>query len=578
MIVSRLPIAIASAVSDDRTINVPEAISPREAVFRHEIARLVQERDDDRLNAAAMAKTIASLEQQLEATTLKFESIALDLRNCPQPTGDYLNNAGGYDTLAYLKLLESQVAELQALNQEQRQLTTEIYASSSWRVTAPLRRLSTVTRGLFDKPVLADTLPPPEVARLPGAATRAARPDETAPSRLEALPCERPASMLDPLKRDSRGDLLVAADMPPLFDQAAGALRLSTLLSILAEAGWTVTFASRLGRQDLPEVFSTAEGMSRYEGPLQRQGVRRILYGLPEIEAYLQETPTQVDWAFLSFPWVARDIMPLVRARFPRALVAFDMVDFHGIRMTREAELQDDPIKLAEAKRMLDEELGLALAADVTVAVSEEERNALLDLAPLAVVKVVPCIFDVPSTPPPPLRDRAGLFFIGGFWHTPNGDGIKWFVERILPLVQAEVPDVMLRIAGSNMGDDVLALGIRPGVEVLGFVHEVEPLLDQHRVFVAPLRFGAGMKGKVAQSLVNGLPVVATKVGAEGMALVSGTHVLVADSETQFAEAVVRLLRDDDLWHRLSAQGQSHIKGTLSRKVVSEQLGALLCG
>jgi glycosyltransferase involved in cell wall biosynthesis len=235
-------------------------------------------------------------------------------------------------------------------------------------------------------------------------------------------------------------------------------------------------------------------------------------------------------------------------------------------------------MKLAEAKRMRDEELGLALAADVTVAVSDDDRNTLLALAPLAVVKVVPCIFDVPSTPPPSLCNRAGLFFIGGFWHTPNGDGIKWFVERILPLIQAEIPDVVLRIAGSNMGDDILALGVLPGVEVLGFVPEVEPLLDQHRVFIAPLRFGAGMKGKVAQSLANGLPVVATKIGAEGMTLVPGTHILVADEETRFADEVVRLLRDDDLWQRLSKQGRSHIESTLSRKIVSEQLGALLDG
>jgi glycosyltransferase involved in cell wall biosynthesis len=547
-------------------------------VLRREIARLMQERDDGRLNAAAAAKANAYLEERLETTAHKLEATVLGLRERPRPAGHRLDPPTGADDMrAHVDLLESQVAELRALNREQRHLIEAIYASSSWRVAAPLRRLTTMMRRLSGKPVSADT-PPPEVARLPGAVSRASSPDEAAASRPEALPYERLDLRQATPKRNGRGDLLVAADMPPLFDQQAGGLRLSTLLGMMAEAGWTLTFASLLGRQDLPEFFSTAEGMARYEGTLRRQGVRRILYGMPEIDAYLKETTTQVDWAFLSFPSVASNIMPLVRARFPRALVAFDMVDFHGVRMIREAELQDDSMKLAEAKRMRDEELGLALAADVTVAVSDDDRNTLLALAPLAVVKVVPCIFDVPSTPPPSLCNRAGLFFIGGFWHTPNGDGIKWFVERILPLIQAEIPDVVLRIAGSNMGDDILALGVLPGVEVLGFVPEVEPLLDQHRVFIAPLRFGAGMKGKVAQSLANGLPVVATKIGAEGMTLVPGTHILVADEETRFADEVVRLLRDDDLWQRLSKQGRSHIESTLSRKIVSEQLGALLDG
>jgi glycosyltransferase involved in cell wall biosynthesis len=227
---------------------------------------------------------------------------------------------------------------------------------------------------------------------------------------------------------------------------------------------------------------------------------------------------------------------------------------------------------------MREEEIGLARAADVTLAITPEEKASILAAAPQAVVKVLPNVFDLPPRTHPPLADRHGLFFIGGFWHRPNSDGIRWFVDAILPLIRAELPEVGLTIAGSNMDDAILALGARPGVTVAGFVPELQPVFDRHRVFVAPLRFGAGMKGKVAQSLLHGLPAVATGIGAEGMGLVHGTHILVAEEAADFAQEVVSLLRDDALWERLAARGRQHIETTLSREAVKPQLEAVFRG
>jgi glycosyltransferase involved in cell wall biosynthesis len=113
---------------------------------------------------------------------------------------------------------------------------------------------------------------------------------------------------------------------------------------------------------------------------------------------------------------------------------------------------------------------------------------------------------------------------------------------------------------------------------VLGYVPELSPYLDNSRVFVAPLRFGAGMKGKVGQSLAHGLPVVATPVGAEGMQLEDGVHLLVAETPEVFAEQVLRLLRDDDLWTALQREGRTLIQETLSEDVIREQLDGVLRG
>jgi O-antigen biosynthesis protein len=267
-----------------------------------------------------------------------------------------------------------------------------------------------------------------------------------------------------------------------------------------------------------------------------------------------------------------------VRSRCPNAHIAYDMVDFHSLRMTREAALRNDPKILAEAEQQRAVELACASSADVTIAVSEAEKAALLELLPEAVVEVVPLVFELGAWPPPGPAGREGLLFVGGFYHTPNVDAVRWFVERVLPIIRREAPDLVLRIAGANPSEEVLALARQPGVEVLGFVSDLGPLYDRHRVCIAPLRFGAGMKGKVAQSMASGLPIVSTSIGIEGMALEEGAAVLVADGEAEFAAHVLRLLRDDELWLRLSTQGRAYIERTLSVEAVRPLLEAILRG
>jgi hypothetical protein len=271
-------------------------------------------------------------------------------------------------------------------------------------------------------------------------------------------------------------------------------------------------------------------------------------------------------------------VMPMVRVRCPIARIAYDMVDFHGVRMAREAALFGDAELLEKANRQQEIEVACAKAADVTLAINDEERQTLLSLAPEAVVEVIPLVFEIPPTIPPGLGNREGLLFVGGFWHRPNGDAIRWFVERVWPLVRRAVPDAVLRIAGSNPTDEVLALGAQPGIEVLGFVPDMGAVLDRHRVSIAPLRYGAGAKGKVGQALIHGLPVVATKVGAEGMSLRDGTHLLVADDEEAFAAHVIQLLEDDALWSRLSTHGRMHMENSFSTAVVKQQLVEALDG
>jgi glycosyltransferase involved in cell wall biosynthesis len=134
---------------------------------------------------------------------------------------------------------------------------------------------------------------------------------------------------------------------------------------------------------------------------------------------------------------------------------------------------------------------------------------------------------------------------------------------------------VRLNIVGSDMPADIQRLKAKD-VEPLGYVPDVNPLFEQARVFVAPLRHGAGMKGKVGHALSFGLPVVTTSIGAEGIGLISGETALISDDPDEFANMVARLYTDEGLWTRLSSSGRELIASRFSEGVVKEKLIALV--
>jgi glycosyltransferase involved in cell wall biosynthesis len=182
---------------------------------------------------------------------------------------------------------------------------------------------------------------------------------------------------------------------------------------------------------------------------------------------------------------------------------------------------------------------------------------------PDADVRVIPNANDVAEVVPPP-DGREGLLFVGGFQHTPNLDAAIVLVREIMPLVWRELPECVLTIVGPHRPPEIDALA-SARVRVAGWVPDMTELLEGSRLMVAPLRYGAGMKGKVTQSLAAGLPVVTTTVGAEGLAIEPGEHMLVADHVDQIAADVIRLYRDDELWRRLSAAGQRAAEAGWSR-------------
>jgi glycosyltransferase involved in cell wall biosynthesis len=141
--------------------------------------------------------------------------------------------------------------------------------------------------------------------------------------------------------------------------------------------------------------------------------------------------------------------------------------------------------------------------------------------------------------------------------------------------VHERLPELVFTVVGSHMPARIQALG-GPGVNIVGYVEDVDPLLARARISVAPLRYGAGVKGKVNQAMAHGLPVVATGVASEGMGLRPGVDLLVADDPQDYADAIVRLYGDEALWHSLAEHGRANIQRHFSRANAAKTLAGLV--
>ena len=363
--------------------------------------------------------------------------------------------------------------------------------------------------------------------------------------------------------------VLFVSDWLPAMDRASGALRIFSMLRMLRENGYRVAFGADHDKLEHVGFFGSEEAVNRYEATLARAQIG-VFYGFAEILRHLHQEGHLYDFVVLSFPEVAYRYLPCARAYTVHAKVIYDPVDLHWLRLEREANIKDDlqlRQKAADFQRI--ERFNTA-AADLVIAITEEEKKQLLRAAPNAEIAVIPNIHECVDRPDPS-SGRKDLFFIGYFMHTPNEDAVIYFVEEIFPLVRQQLPEVVFHIAGSGMTEAVKALA-RPGVNPVGYVPDPSIYFHHCRVFVAPLRFGAGMKGKIGQSMSFGLPVVTTSIGAEGMQLVDRKHALIADTSDDFARAVVELYRDRRLWEALATESLAHVRAHFSRTAVQAKL------
>jgi glycosyltransferase involved in cell wall biosynthesis len=230
--------------------------------------------------------------------------------------------------------------------------------------------------------------------------------------------------------------------------------------------------------------------------------------------------------------------------------------------MRRQAELESDEDLGEQAASMQARELALVAQADCTITHSHFEREVLADLAPAATVQVWPLMYPCHGTKAG-FAARQDVVFLGGYRHQPNVDAVQYFTAGILPKLRRKAPGLRLIAAGANPTAEILALE-STHVVVTGQLADLRPVLDGARVFVCPLRVGAGVKGKIMTALAYGIPVVSTSVGIEGSGLIPDEHVLLADDPDSFVRQTLRLYNDQVLWERLSLAGQALMRDAFS--------------
>jgi GT2 family glycosyltransferase/glycosyltransferase involved in cell wall biosynthesis len=366
--------------------------------------------------------------------------------------------------------------------------------------------------------------------------------------------------------RDHRlkGRILVIDACTPEPDQDSGSLRLRYLMECFRELGYGVTF--------LPDNRAPA---GRYTTDLQQDGVEAVYKPwISSLERFFTDRAGEFDFVMISRHYVAARYLSLLKRHCPKTRFLFDTVDLHYLREERLAELETSLSLQRAAAQTRRSELSVIEAADATLVVSPVEQAVLREAAPDARVHVISNVHEVVGSRRP-FAERKDLFFVGGYQHPPNIDAARWFVGSIWPLIHRELPDVEFHLIGSKAPEEVRSLEGN-GVCFHGFVKDLEPWLDGCRIAVAPLRYGAGIKGKVNISMSRGQPVVATPTAVEGMFAKPGRDVMVAETAEEFAAQVVRLYRDEELWNTVSAHGVENVRQYFSVDTARRNLRELL--
>lgn len=240
-----------------------------------------------------------------------------------------------------------------------------------------------------------------------------------------------------------------------------------------------------------------------------------------------------------------------------RVLVAMEAAGLSALDAYRSAQGLDRLVRRLDLAAWRRFEPAALTGADAVVCYTERDRRALEAAAPGAIVETIPLRVVLPTTPLDPVGSGDGVvLFVGGFGHRPNVDAAIRLATEIFPHVRARSPGAVLQLVGDKPPVAVRRLA-GEHVVVTGRVDDVTPYLDAAAVVAAPLRLGGGMRVKVLEALAAGKALVASPLALEGLAVRAGEHLLIADGDEQFADAITRLLADRELRAALGRQARS---------------------
>jgi GT2 family glycosyltransferase len=341
--------------------------------------------------------------------------------------------------------------------------------------------------------------------------------------------------------------IIVIDSYVPCYNRESGSNRLYQILKIIRNLNYHITF-----------VPDNRNGEQPYTNELQVSGIKVLYntrYFYDSFKKQIQETVIYTDIAWICRPELFAKYFPLISIN-DKIRIIYDTIDLHFLRLEREKELF--PKKRNNVKKVKKMELAAVNIADTTIAISDVDEEILHGYKARNVV-VIPNVHNLKyRVLKKDFKERKNILFIGSYKHTPNIDAVLWLIKEIMPIVWRVDPEIKVTLLGSKTTKAVENLA-SDKVFVPGFINDVSFYFNSHRLFVAPLRYGAGMKGKIGQSLEYGLPIVSTSIGVEGMYMRDHESVLVADDALSFAKSIIELYNDETLWNLIQDEGEKAI-------------------
>ena len=337
------------------------------------------------------------------------------------------------------------------------------------------------------------------------------------------------------LAKDRSGNkktLLMVDHYVPMYDKDAGSRCMFYYLNLFVNMGYNVKF--------IGDNFYKHEP---YTTALQQMGIE-VLYGnyyFNNWKDWLKSNGKYFDYVFLSRPHISIKYIDFVR-EYTNAKIIYFGHDLHYLREMREYQLNGNEQSLKDSKEWKKTELELMRKADVSYYLSKVELEEIAKVDSSVKVRRVPINIytDIPDIHYK-AEDREDIIFVGGFGHPPNVDAVSWLGEEIMPKVWEKMPNITLHVIGSNPPNEIKNLACEHLI-IHGFVsdEDLEELYQGIKLAIVPLRFGAGIKGKIIEAMMRGIPMVTTSIGIEG---IEGAEqiVKVSDETVGLADFIVNL-------------------------------------
>jgi O-antigen biosynthesis protein len=368
-------------------------------------------------------------------------------------------------------------------------------------------------------------------------------------------------------RSQNRKHILFIENNVPKWDKDAGSLTIFNYIMLFKKIGFQVSF--------IPDNLIP---LMPYTNVLLQNGVE-VMYGKSSFSSWIRENGKYIDVAWLARPDVSIKYVYKIN-KFSNANILYYVHDLHYLREQRHYLVEKNPAILREANRLKKVEFEIFDKCDIVLTPSYVEKRVLSSELPEKHIEVIPPYIDFENKDLQkysniPFDEREHLIFLGGFSHTPNLDSILWFINDIFPILIKMLPNVKLFVIGNDPPESLNKLA-SSNIVITGYVRDLATHFSKAKVFIAPLRYGAGVKGKIVTSMSYGVPVVTTSIGNEGIGLEDSEEIMIADEPNLFAQKIYELYTNKDIWNKIAYRSLNRYKENFSVTTATNRIFSIL--